>query len=756
MDAEALKKLYYRLVAPDIPNEWDVEEQLAAYGDCDEATCQIIFAQIPAIWPVSHSLCYNYLGMARNALSCIDTSQLDNWVRGVLDHYESGGLRAAQTYMAEIEANFLCTLRGEEGVTFAETTKLLLPYAQGLISPDIQLTPGPRIVTDTETITLPPLIREFQNKEDNFLLYKLIISYQWAFSTNQTLTTAPDDYRGHKLWLSKAMEQATAPDLLGAIYLGLESLRATHFLVRELPGLMRRCHKICRLLQVVQTQKSDPVTIFFHQLNKLILEPTLIPQDPEINALLTTAQQSKSAQDSFHQATMLHDLFAPKAGDHSDTRLPLYCGQLHLTAVNRVRQQKTQQLENRFVDELASFILTLPPGEQKQLAEHTEQKERISDTQCEESDTAVIIDQPLTLARLEDNTTTLFINLDNKQIPLPESLQERASAIQDHLGHIPDRYLSSAAGRAGSGLGRVPTPDTHDNTIIQAPFLYDEWDFRRKGFRKNWCAVIEKDLSPTRSNFMATTRARYRGQISKLHRQFEMLSNQERFVRHQTDGTDIDFDSLVESLADSRAGLAPSDRLFIRLQRNERDIAVLFLVDLSNSTEGWVGTAIKEALVLICEAMETVGDRYGIYGFSGMRRSRCEIFRVKELNEKYNEKTQGRIAALGPREYTRMGPAIRHMTHLFKGIDARLRLLITITDGKPEDYDDYKGEYAIEDTRHALIEAKSSGIHPFCITIDQQAHEYMGHMYGKGNYIFVNQVTKLPARMADMYRILTS
>jgi nitric oxide reductase NorD protein len=154
--------------------------------------------------------------------------------------------------------------------------------------------------------------------------------------------------------------------------------------------------------------------------------------------------------------------------------------------------------------------------------------------------------------------------------------------------------------------------------------------------------------------------------------------------------------------------------------------------------------------------MEVLGDRYGIYGFSGMRRLRCETFHVKHLGESYSEDVRQRIGAIAPREYTRMAPAIRHMTSIFQGVDARIRLLITLSDGKPEDYDEYKGEYAIEDTRHALLEAKSSGIHPFCITIDQHAHDYMAHMYGEVNYIFINNVKKLPARMPEIYRVLTS
>ena len=103
-----------------------------------------------------------------------------------------------------------------------------------------------------------------------------------------------------------------------------------------------------------------------------------------------------------------------------------------------------------------------------------------------------------------------------------------------------------------------------------------------------------------------------------------------------------------------------------------------------------------------------------------------------------------------------MGTPIRHFTRLLSRVDAKVRLLVLLTDGKPEDYDDYKGEYAIEDTRHALIEAKMAGIHPFCITIDREAQEYMGHMFGEINYTFINDVRKLPLRVPEIYRLLTS
>ena len=199
-----------------------------------------------------------------------------------------------------------------------------------------------------------------------------------------------------------------------------------------------------------------------------------------------------------------------------------------------------------------------------------------------------------------------------------------------------------------------------------------------------------------------------------------------------------------------------SENIFTKMHKEERDIAVIFMVDMSGSTKGWINDAERESLILLCEALETLGDRYAIYGFTGNTRKRCEVFRIKEFDDAYDKTTQGRICNIAPHDYTRLGVFIRHFTEMFSDVEARTRLLITISDGKPEDYDGYRGQYGIEDTRMALFEARREGIHPFCITIDSEARDYLPHMYGAANYIVIDEVNKLPLKVADIYRHITS
>lgn len=765
MNTTALKDTFYSLVAPDLPNEWDVDEAIDQLTSIDEERCQRILNQVPVIWPVSHSLCFDYLKNAGDALNCITSNTLSEWVNKTLDQYEKNGLRAAQRYMADVEANFLCPLRGENGIPFKDVKGRLLPYLRGLSGMDLDLVVADRVYTDTATIFLPRRINRFNDDADNFFLYKLIVSYQWAFIAQSTYTVQPDhgamqfsreDEEIRELWLPRFFRSFPCPELAADLYHFLETRRIMHFLECELPGLMRRKRELLFNNGENITQ-STAEGLTLHHLQDVYLEGqhpgASLTHEPQLRELIEKhGREAATACDSLQTTSAIY----PFVHRESATYIPVnplpYQGSMHLEAVQGARNRRLGELKELFIDNLATQLMVRPDSEKKSKAGREDQGNSAADP--ENSGKAMVVDSAPSCS-IEHDSETMLVTIDNETVELDPELQEVARNIINELGFLPPRYISSAAGKAGTGYGLFRGTASSVGTERVAPVCYDEWDYRRADFRKNWVNVLEKEIPLIHTNFVSDTLNRYHGQVVRLRYQFEMMRTTERFVRRQRDGEDIDLDAMVESLADSRAGLSPSDRLFVRLKRDERDIAVLFLIDMSNSTQGWIGKAIKETLVLLCEALEVVGDRYGIFGFSGMRRLRSEFFHIKHLDEPYDDQVRQRIGSIAPREYTRMGPALRHATSLLRSRDARTRLLITLTDGKPEDYDDYKGEYAVEDTRHALFEAKGAGIHPFCITVDQQAQDYMAHMYGEVNYIMIDSVHKLPRKMPEIYRVLT-
>ena len=761
MELEQLKCRFFELVAPDLPNEWDVEEAMESLEDVAAEPLAEVLSQVPVIWPVSNSLCFSYLTQVAEALNCIEPGLLPQWVNETLDHYERSGLKAAQRFMMDVQKNFVCSLQGRNGLRYSQVKGRLLPYVRGLAKGNLDLERADRAFTDTSTVFLPREISLFTNEDDNFLLYKLIASFQWSYIALDSFLVSRNRGRENPsakgiLWLQDHFSGFSNPALIADIYHGLETLRVKVFLDQELPGLMRDAVPI--LAKITASPFGREKTgRFFSTLQQLVLSQEVDQENGWLQRVKPLLTYGATARDSLALAEEIYVALSPEAGDYQRIEPLLFQGRMLLEQVTAARLEQRREQENLFVESLATLLLTLPPvsgdaGDDDEIDAGHESGQAAPP----EEGVAMVIAGNRTRPGEEENKNPRFITIDNREIELSEELVELASAITRDLGTIPDQYIASAAGKAGQGTPGLTMSVAGDGAELSAPITYDEWDFRRSGFRLNWCIVTEKEIPITRSTFIRNTLDTYHGLIIRLRHQFEMMRTSERFVRRQRDGDDIDLDALVESLADTVAGHPPSDRLFIRLKRDERDIAALFLVDMSNSTRGWVGKAIKESLVLICEAMETLGDRYGIYGFSGMRRLRCEIFPIKNIDQSYNDEVRERIGSIAPREYTRMAPAIRHMISILKDVDAKVRLLITLSDGKPEDYDEYKGEYAIEDTRHALIEAKMAGIHPFCITIDQHAHEYMAHMYGEVNYIFINDVHKLPARMPEIYRVLTS
>ncbi|WP_298134154.1 hypothetical protein [Acidiferrobacter sp.] len=346
---------------------------------------------------------------------------------------------------------------------------------------------------------------------------------------------------------------------------------------------------------------------------------------------------------------------------------------------------------------------------------------------------------------------------DGQPLMVPPDVRALMQSIAQDLGDIPEEYLVAAGDGAYAADNAKKPEDVWKGTYHEeGAFHYNEWDFKRQHYRKEWCVLRELDVHPVHEPFVADTLRKYAGLAARLRKTFEALRGENAILRRQKQGDDIDFDALVQGFADLRTGRELPDGLFLHNRRVARNIAVMFMVDMSGSTKGWINDAERESLVLLCEALEILGDRYAIYGFSGITRKRCEIYRVKRFEDPYDDSVRSRITGIKPQDYTRMGVAIRHLCGLLSGVEARTKILLTLSDGKPDDYDGYRGEYGIEDTRQALLEARRDGIHAFCITIDTDARDYLPHMYGPANYALIDDVRKLPLKISDIYRRLTS
>ncbi len=290
----------------------------------------------------------------------------------------------------------------------------------------------------------------------------------------------------------------------------------------------------------------------------------------------------------------------------------------------------------------------------------------------------------------------------------------------------------------------------------QGTYLYPEWGSDIKDYRLNWSKVREQTLEAGSDEFYIDTVQKYAGLIKSIRVEFQMLRPEGLVkLRRQFDGDDIDLDSAVQYFIDKRLRLAPSERNYVRTEKRIRDIAVAFLVDVSGSTVGATIMREKEALILMSEALEELGDIFAIYGFSGYGRDNVVFYIVKDFDEPYDQRVQRKISTMTNKQSTRIAPAIRHTTTKLRRREERTKMLILLSDGKPLDMD-YYGTYAIEDTRMALKEAQRYGIKSFCITVDRKAAEYLPRMYANSRWVVIDDVAKLPDKITRIYRLFTT
>lgn len=303
-------------------------------------------------------------------------------------------------------------------------------------------------------------------------------------------------------------------------------------------------------------------------------------------------------------------------------------------------------------------------------------------------------------------------------------------------------------------------------------FDYDEWDRDLIDHRVGWSRVIEKRAKQTDTAFVETTRQRYRGVISSIRHQFQLMKPENLTkVNREVDGEDYDLNALVELVVDRRADGRHADNIYTKRLRKQRDVAVSLLLDQSSSTARTItrnplqpythpGRRIieieKEGLVLMSEALEAVGDVYSINGFTSEGRRNVKFYVVKDFAEKYSDETERRIGGITFQNNTRLGAAIRHAAHKLLRQENRTKLLIILTDGRPYDHDYGDARYAREDVREALLEAKIHGITPFCITIDRESEAELKDLYGDVGYTIIDDVLSLPERLPNIYRRLTS
>ncbi|MCK5725305.1 MAG: VWA domain-containing protein [Thiotrichaceae bacterium] len=305
----------------------------------------------------------------------------------------------------------------------------------------------------------------------------------------------------------------------------------------------------------------------------------------------------------------------------------------------------------------------------------------------------------------------------------------------------------------------LPSSD-YDDIVLGDGIPLDEWDYKKQYLQKDHCrlqVMMSRDAEPI------ALPEHLQQQVKKIRRQFEVLKPQRHWESRQQDGMEIDLESYINFLADRKHHGVQSDMPIYRELRNKtRDMSCLLLADLSLSTDAHINNhsrvidVIRDSLFLFSEALSVTGDRFALHGFSSRNRSHIRFYKIKNFDEKYDDSVRGFIQAARPGYYTRLGAAIRYASSLLEAEASSQKLLLIFTDGKPNDLDKYEGRYGIEDTRMAVLEAEKKGLRPFCITIDEEAENYLPYLFGSKSFVVIQDANELPKKLPQLYLRLTS
>ncbi len=696
--------------------------------------------------------------------------------------------------------------------------------------------------TDGTKVFLPPLVDQYQNKEDNFAWFKVVSTHQvahlefgsfrFSFETPATLFT------DRRLELEKqrvpAQEaQFPQPDadedipagqvkaytdigrffqlfdnrrLAFDIFTVLEDCRLDYRLKVEYPGIRRAANRVqaeslATRPKIEELPLQEALVEFLVHMSLEQFTDLPVPQEYQEEAIML--------------ARILHTLRTVLAAveDTSEATLRAYEIISRLQNEEQAEDQWQQQdmedpgdfSEEDFdalMDKLQEGQQNAGEGDQYESPQPVDYRgdfkpemvQLLTKLQMDKGQQGDA--QPLSKEMLEQLLKdSAELELDAEQGDVNQSMGQYAQNIMKEAGLPPPNA------QPGQGYGPLLHDDDRGGALeAREPrtHVYDEWDFRAADYRPKWCIVKEKTLDEGDATFYNDALKSYAALLTDVKRQFELIMPESfRKVRRLVDGEDLDLDATLEAWADLRMHLPPDDKIYWRRNKIQRQVAVVFLLDMSASTaeaidegrhsvddrdapddpveymvwlrrrrEGLVRRHYKriidlekESTALLIQALESIGDTYGIYGFSGYGRENVEFYVIKDIEENFSERIKRRIDKITPLHATRMGAAIRHAITKLENQDAVTKILFLISDGRPQDRgysrEGVEKEYAVHDTHMALLEARRKEITPFCLTVDKAGHDYLKTMCGDMGYEVLSDIWTLPQRLPQLYRKLT-
>jgi hypothetical protein len=709
------------------------------------------------------------------ALRTVSIEQFEQWARhGLAAHNKDA--RARRSYFAlETRGSYAALRGGSNGLALEEVRALLKLYIEGLTGHEVEISPLAAVpvearIGDGRMIHLPAAVAEFADDELDFRLYKVLAAHaagQIEFGTYEQGTATLQ-----AAWLALAETYATEnKDALDAFSLPDEMIEVGQAFL-SVPDAEES------LNETGTGRNACPTNVDYRRALQLFPHPQLARR---IFGTLENCRVDHRLRDKYRGLARDLDLIREhlRRGRPSVTGLPATLVPFELlfqTTLLGGATDDARQYYGQIVSELETVAAEYLSNASATVADSLMATSRVyslfqslapNDDSIQEVETR---EEPSESEEENSIATESFKRRPSEQNPQRRDARELFNAWNDPDGEgEPDEL----AGAEAWTEAEFPEQAIEEGEVA---YNYDEWDRELTDHRLGWCRVIEKRVKHGDRSFVEQTRELHKGVISSIRYQFQLMKPEDLLrVTNELDGEEFDLNAVIDYVIDRRAakvgGGHQSERLYTKRLRRRRDVAVSFLLDQSSSTARTIGRhplqpytrpgrriieIEKEGLVLMSEALEAVGDTYSINGFTSEGRRNVKFYVVKDFDEKYSDEVKRRIGGITFQNNTRLGAAIRHATAKLAKQEARTRLLIVLSDGRPYDHDYGDARYAREDTREALRQAKNQGITPFCITIDRESEAELRDLYGEIGYTIIDDVLSLPERMPGIYRRLTT
>jgi nitric oxide reductase NorD protein len=676
------------------------------------------------------------------ALRAASLGQFRDWARRGLQKGTDSSRRTQAYYSLESKASQEALFKIEGGLTLDSVAHTLRLYVEGLTGRSLNIAslasiPDEAKIGDGKTIYLPSVVAEFEGEKENFRLFKVLAAHaagQIEFETYlkdspATLAALADTRAAFSLKFKRQSEDSESE------------------------------------VEASETSPVDFLTVLAEYPNtELALRLFTTIENGRIDYLLRTVYRGIRRDLDFFR-TRLNE----RRPDIENIPLELVPFELLFQiAICGGATAQTQRAYPTLVTELDHILVNYVFREDATVGDSLMATRHIYD---------LFVESPTQSDTSSDASTNQGDDRETQSND-PSMTEADESGEQSTVSEDPFSFWNSGqtteVGDDQDLFSRLSGGATPERDLEKGDraFYYDEWDRELGDYRTRWCRIIERGGSRGSRGFVELVRSRYAGVISSIRYQFQLLRPENlRRIPGENHWEDYYLQSVYDNAQDKRSTGLIDDRLYTRKLRRERDVAVSFLLDMSSSTARAIsrfpnnpytqpGQRIidieKEGLVLMSEALEAVGDSYSMQGFTSEGRRNVKFYVIKDFSEAYSSEVERRIGGITYQNNTRLGAAIRHATTRLARQEARTKLLIVLSDGRPYDHDYGDSRYAREDTRMALRQARIEGVTPFCITIDRESEDQLRDMYGEVGYTIIDDVLSLPERLPGIYSRLTT